>query len=455
MLVQVKNGPLDFQPREPFHPLFGAMPKTPLMMEFQITKEYLGQDTHLVYLGAATSRKCSTPTPSAQGAARRSRSVIDGSLHGYARTGIAGVVEHRHRSQLDGLAVQSGQLVRVRPARVGSVAVASAAIADEWIRMTFSNDAAVVAPIRAMMLTSREAVVNYMTPLGLAHIMATGHHYGPGPVGDRGRRRLDAGLLPSRRHARHRLRSHGDGQQRGRAVLLRRCAHRFAEPRHRADDSLLLWFHHVGWTERLRSGRTLWDELVRHYNAGVDTVRSMQRTWNAVARARSTTRAHATPRFLAIQEREARWWRDAALLYFQTFSRLPIPARLRSPAHPLDVLPCDLRCPPGSTTVRRLPRHAGNRIADDITHRQHDAVHTQRPEHHFTFGLWTVGNPGRDPFGEPCAPPISPVHIVRKLAELGAYGVNLHDNDLVPRDASPPSATASCASSRRRWPTPA
>ena len=119
VLVQVKNGPLDFQPREPFHPLFGAMPKTPLMMEFQITKEYLGQDTHLVYLGAALRGGADADTY-AQGKGSTVAQVIDGSLQGIRADRDRRRGEHRHRPQLDRLAVQPGQLVRVRSPGVGS-----------------------------------------------------------------------------------------------------------------------------------------------------------------------------------------------------------------------------------------------------------------------------------------------------------------------------------------------
>ena len=179
VIVQVKNGPLDFQPREPFHPLFGAMPKTPLMMEFQITKEYLGQDTHLVYLGPLFEEVLRADTY-ARGKGSTVARVIDGSLHGYARTGIAGVSNVGSDRNWTG-----SQFNQANWYAYGRLAwdheLSSADIADEWIRMTFSNDPSVVKSIRSMMLESREAVVNYMTPLGLAHIMATGHHYGPGP----------------------------------------------------------------------------------------------------------------------------------------------------------------------------------------------------------------------------------------------------------------------------------
>jgi alpha-glucuronidase len=337
VLVQVKNGPLDFQPREPFHPLFGAMPKTPLVLELQITKEYLGQDTHLVYLGPYFEEVLRADTY-ARGRGSTVARVIDGSLHGYRRSGIAGVANigddrswtGSHFNQANWYAF--GRLAW-DPTR------SSAAIAEEWIRQTFSNDRRVVAAVRGMMMTSREAVVSYMTPLGLAHIMATGHHYGPGAWADGGRPDWTPAYY-------HRADSLGLGFDRTAAgsnavaqyfpPVRRRFADRATVP-----DSVLLWFHHVRWTERLRSGRTLWEELAFRYTAGVDSVRAMRRSWRTLAGTIDSARFADVDAFLAIQEREARWWRDASLLYFQTFSHLPITP---PPAHSLEYY-MRLTCP--------------------------------------------------------------------------------------------------------------
>src|SRR5271168_426295 len=178
VLLQVKNGAVDFQPREPGHPLFGAMPKTPLMLEVQITKEYLGFSTHLVYLGPLYEETLRFDT-FAKGAGSTVAKVIDGSLQGYNLTGMAGVSNigadrNWTGSQFD----QANWYVFGRLA--WNPAQSSRDIAEEWVRMTFSNDARFVAPTVAMMMGSREAAVDYMTPLGLAHLMASGHHYGPG-----------------------------------------------------------------------------------------------------------------------------------------------------------------------------------------------------------------------------------------------------------------------------------
>jgi alpha-glucuronidase len=199
--------------------------------------------------------------------------------------------------------------------------------------MTFTNVPAAVASIRTMMLQSREAVVNYMAPLGLAHIMATGHHYGPAPWVRLSR----ADWSPVYYHRADtlgvgfdRTRTGSDGVAQYAAPVRDRYANLATVP-----DSMLLWFHHVPWTHQMRSGRTLWDELVFRYNAGVDTVRSMQKLWASVQPAVDSARHADVTRFFEIQEREARWWRDAALAYFQTFSRMPIPTTFEQPAHPL------------------------------------------------------------------------------------------------------------------------
>jgi len=340
VFVQVKNGPLDFQPREPFHPLFGAMRKTPLMMEFQITKEYLGQDTHLVFLAPLFEEVLRADTW-AKGKGSTVAKVIDGSLHGNTRTGIAGVSNIGSDRNWTG-----SQFNQANWYAFGRLAwdhdLSSSAIAEEWIRMTFTNAPRVVATLRSMLLSSRGAVVNYMTPLGLAHIMATGHHYGPGPWADAGR----PDWTPSYYH---RADSLGLGFDRT-ATGSNAVAQYFPPVRDRyasrttVPDSVLLWFHHVRWTERLSTGRTLWDELVHRYSAGVDSVRAMQREWRSVRSGIDSERFAEVDSFLSIQAREARWWRDAALSYFQTFSRLPISAGYEQPEHPLEYYE-KLRCP--------------------------------------------------------------------------------------------------------------
>ena len=331
VMIQVKNGPLDFQPREPFHPLFGAMPKTPLMMEFQVTKEYLGQDTHLVYLGREWEEVLRADTY-VHGKGSTVAKVVEGAIDHYTRTGIAGV--SNVGSDRDWTGSQFNQANWYAFGRLAwNPEASSTAIAEEWIRMTFTNAPEAVASIRTLMLISREAVVNYMTPLGLAHIMATGHHYGPAPWVRLSR----ADWSPTYYH---KVDSLGIGFDR--TATGSNAVAQYAPPvRDRygslstVPDSLLLWFHHVPWTYRMHSGRTLWDEMAFRYNAGVDSVRAMQKLWASVQPAVDSARFADVSRFLSIQEREAQWWRDAALTYFQSFSRMPIPAAYEQPAHPV------------------------------------------------------------------------------------------------------------------------
>jgi alpha-glucuronidase len=201
--------------------------------------------------------------------------------------------------------------------------------------MTFSNDPAFVEPVLGMMMGSREAAVDYMTPLGLAHLMGTGHHYGPAPwVSDLARPEWNPAYY-------HRADANGIGFERGPkgsnavAQYAPKVAAIFANP-HKTPENLLLWFHHASWDRRMSSGRTLWDELVRHYDHGVEVVRQMRHTWAAQQGRVDAGRFAQVAAFLAIQEHEAQWWRDACVAYFQSISKRPLPAGSAPPAHPLE-----------------------------------------------------------------------------------------------------------------------
>jgi alpha-glucuronidase len=333
VLVQVKNGPIDFQPREPFHPLFGAVPRTPLMMEFQITQEYLGFATHLVFLAPLFEEVLRADTH-ASGEGSLVSKVIDGTLHGYRRTGIAGVANiGTDRNWCGSVFACANWYAFGRLA--WDHTLGSDRIAEEWIRATFGNDPALVRPIQQMMLGSREAAVDYMTPLGLHHQMARNHHYGPGPWVAGGPRadwtslyyhRADAAGIGFDRTA---TGSNAVAQYFPPVAELLGSADRVPEP-------YLLWFHHVSWDRRMASGRTLWEELVHRYYGGVEAVRRMQVTWRSLEGRVDAERYEQVRAFLEIQEQEARWWRDACLLYFQTFSNRPIPEGYERPAHDLD-----------------------------------------------------------------------------------------------------------------------
>jgi len=332
VLVQVKNGPIDFQPREPFHPLFGAMPKTPLMLELQVTQEYLGFATHLVFLGPLFEEALRADTH-ARGAGSLVSRVVDGTLDGHALSGMAGVANvGSDRNWCGSVFACANWYAFGRLA--WNPGLDSRTVADEWTRMTFGNDEALVRPVVAMMLGSREAAVDYMTPLGLHHLMAEGHHYGPGPWVDSASR-ADWNSVYY-----HRADATGIGFDRSAsgsnavAQYFPALAEVYGDVR-RVPEPLLLFFHHVPWDQRLASGRTLWEELVRHYYGGVEAVRGMQATWRGLEDRVDLERYAQVGAFLAIQEQEARWWRDACVLYFQTFSRRPIPPGLERPDHDL------------------------------------------------------------------------------------------------------------------------
>ena len=333
VLIQAKNGPLDFQPREPFHPLFGGMPNTNMMMEFQITMEYLGQGTQLVYL-APMWKECLESDTYEKGEGSTVAKVIDGSLENHSLTGIAGVSNiGTDRNWTGHLFGQANWYAFGRLA--WNHELTSEQITDEWIRMTFSNDVSIINPIKEIMMQSRENVVNYMTPLGLAHQMGWDHHYGPAPWDShRGRPEWTPVYY-------NRADSTGIGFDRtgtgSDAVnqYHKPVADEFASLK-TCPDKFLLWFHHVNWNYKMRSGRTLWNELCYHYYEGVDSARSIQKTWNTLKGKIDEEEFNHVRMLLKIQVNEAVWWRNACVLYFQTFSKQLIPAGYEKPDKTLE-----------------------------------------------------------------------------------------------------------------------
>ena len=276
VLLQVKNGPIDFQPREPFHPLFGAMPRTQLMPEFQITQEYLGFSNHFVFL-ASMWREFLDADTHARGRGSTVARVVDGTLYRQQLTGIAGVANTGSDMNWTGY-----ELLQANWYAFGRLAwnprLSPAQIATEWARMTLTHDTAAVNTIVRLMLESHDAAVNYMTPLGLHHLMWAGHHYGPAPWWDKEKRedwnpvyyhKADAfGVGFDRTKTGTNTVSQYHLPVRQKFSNLRRCPEKY-----------LLWFHHVSWDHRMKSGRTLWDELAFKYQSGVDWVRSTRATW--------------------------------------------------------------------------------------------------------------------------------------------------------------------------------
>jgi len=332
VLVQVKNGPIDFQPREPFSPLFGAMPKTPEVLELEITKEYTGQATHLVYLGPMWEEVLKTDT-FAKGPGSTVARVVDGALDHHALSGISGVANIGTDRDWSGSNFnQANWYVFGRMA--WDPDASSRDIADDWARMTFSNDPAFVKPVVDMMMASRETMVDYMTPLGLGHQMATDSHYGPGPwvctlarpewnpcyyaKADSGGIGFDRTVTGSNALAQYAP---------GAAAL-------WSDP-HTMDERFLLWFHHEPWSFRLKDGHTLWDGLVLTYDRGAGEAAGMATTWASMKPYVDAQRFEAVSEDLQVQVREARWWRDASIAYFQSKSNLKLPAGVAPPEKPL------------------------------------------------------------------------------------------------------------------------
>jgi alpha-glucuronidase len=322
VFVQSKNGPIDFQPREPIQPLFGAMTKTPLMLELQITQEYLGHSKHLVFL-APMWKECMDFDTYAKGQGSYVCRVMDGSLHDYSMTGIAGVANTgSDRNWCGHLFGQANWYAFGRLA--WDHKLSSEQIAEEWIRMTLSRDNDVVRTIKSMMMGSWEACINYMTPLGLHHIMQAGFHYGPQPGYARSSR-LDWTSVYY-----HRADSAGLGFDRS-STGSNAASQYFSPWRERFDsvetcpEKYLLWFHHVSWDYKMESGRTLWQELCYRYNAGVDYVKAMRRKWsNLEGRIDKDIYLHVQEKLIT-QEKDAAIWRDTCVGYFQKFSKRPVP----------------------------------------------------------------------------------------------------------------------------------
>lgn len=333
VLIQVKNGAIDFQPREPFHPLFGAMPQTPLMMEFQITQEYLGQGTHLAYLAPLFKEALDSDT-FVKGKGSTVAKVIDGSLDNHSISGIAGVANiGTDRNWTGNHFGQSNWYAFGRLAWDHSLT--SQEIAEEWIKMTFNNHPEFVSAVKSIMMGSRETVVNYMTPLGLHHIMGWDHHYGPGPW-ITGKFRDDwtstyyhkadkTGLGFNRTKTGSNALEQYHPQVQKQFGSLKTC-----------PEEYLLWFHRVKWDYKTRSGRTLWDELCYRYYEGAESAEKMLLAWNKLEEHVDPVRFRHISSFLKIQHKEAKWWRDACVLYFQTFSGKPIPQNLEKPSATLE-----------------------------------------------------------------------------------------------------------------------
>jgi alpha-glucuronidase len=320
VLVQVKNGAIDFQPREPFHPLFGTLTKTPVMAEIQPTQEYLGQAKHLVYLGTMWKEFLDADT-CAKGPGSTVGKVLEGKVHPYAVTGMAAVLNTG--TDVNWCGHDFSQANWYAYGRLAwDYELSAEAIAREWVAQTFTHDPAATNAIVDMMMSSRETFVDYTMPLGLHHLIG-GDHYAPMPWNAQASRRDWTAVYY------HQAARDGIGFDRTRrgdhAVdqYFPPVADLFNDV-DRCPEIFLLWFHHLPWDHRMKSGRTLWDELVFHYHTGAAQAAALAATWQKLAPFVDPRRHQAVTARLAIQKSDAAQWRDKILAYFAQFSGLPI-----------------------------------------------------------------------------------------------------------------------------------
>lgn len=318
--VQVKNGAIDFQPREPFHPLFGAMKQTPVVAEIQATQEYLGQAKHLVYLGTMWEEFLDSDTH-AKGNGSTVGKVLAGEVHSSGITGMVSVTNPgldanwcgHHFSQSNWYAF--GRLA-------WNPELSAREIADEWTRMTFTNNDRTVAVIRDLMMSSHETFVNYTMPLGLHHLIG-GDHYAPMPGNARAPRADWTATYY------HQASAEGIGFDRTKRG--NKAVEQYFPPVCDMFDDLttcpekfLLWFHRCPWDYKMKSGKTLWQELCAKYSEGAKQAAALQATWQSLAGKIDAQRHREVAERLAIQVADSAKWRDQILEYFHGFSKSQI-----------------------------------------------------------------------------------------------------------------------------------
>lgn len=308
VILQSKNGPLDFQPREPYAPIFDNIKQTPQIAELQITQEYLGQSKHLTYLAPMWKE-------------------FFGFVNPDRLVGISGVANIGDDANWCGHPFsQANWYAFGRLAWNPSLTAEE--IANEWLVQTYENqDEKFTKPVEMMMMTSREACVNYMMPLGLHHIFKFDHHYGPEPDGFIASYPLE--WCPVYYH-----KADAQGVGFDRSSKGTDAVGQYPEPYRSLYDNIatcpeeyLLWFHHVPWTYKMKSGSTLWQELCMKYNMGVAMVEVYRDFWHTSAK--QYMKGHEqewqhTDSLLNVQLENAKEWRNTCLKYFQTFSKMKI-----------------------------------------------------------------------------------------------------------------------------------
>lgn len=326
VIIQVKNGPIDFQPREPYNALYDALSKTAEMPEFQITQEYLGQSNHLAYLGTMWEEFFNEVKTYANYIRNQQRSRYN-AIAGVANTGTdADWTGHP--------LAQSNWYCFGRMA--WNPDLDAKTIADEWVSLTYPTlNTNQHATLVSMLMDSREAVVDYEMPIGLAHQFGDSH-YAPGAWDNRPIRRDWLPVFYNQADA------NGIGFDRTKATGTDNTSQyapafgNVMEDINTCPDKYLLWFHHVPWTHKCQSGRTVWDELCFRYQNGINKARKLQRKWNSLEGAIDHEIFLDVQKRLMTQTRDAEWWKDGNLLYFQTLHHMPFPEFLEPPVHTLD-----------------------------------------------------------------------------------------------------------------------
>lgn len=334
VIIQIKIGPVDFQPREPVNPLLLAMKKTKMMIEVQLTQEYTGESIHTCFMPFDDPMISLLRHPS--------ENIV----------GIAGVSNVGDMKNWCGSEMTKANWYAFGKL-AGNLSLSKEEIAREWLAKNFNTtDPRFINPMTRVLLESHEAVVRYMMPLGLHHIFAGEHHYGPEPwyVIKGGRDDWQPWYY-------HKADAYGLGFNRtydgkfydnqpgfgikigsGNARLYPDSLYHIYNNVETCPEPLLLWFHHVAWNHRMHNGETMWDALCHTYDQGVREAEAFVRIWKEMKPYISQTQYEEQLECFDRQAKDAWWWRDACLLYFQQFSKMPFPIDSPAPRHRLDDL---------------------------------------------------------------------------------------------------------------------
>ena len=335
VIIQIKNGPIDFQPREAISPLFFNLKKTQTMAEFQITQEYTGESIHTCFLAPmwteffeGIGQKDKTHSTNDEGTVSPASSLVP-EQHAISAVANIGDMDNWCGSDM----AQANWYAFGRLAWDDNMCPRR--IAKEWLEQTYTKDSAFVEPMADVLCESREAVVRYMMPLGLHHIFAAGHHYGPEPWCNPKGWREDWKPVYY-----HKADSVGIGFDRttsgsGNVSQYPKPLCDIYNNVETCPEQLLLWFHHVPWTHQMHNGETLWQALCHTYDQGVREAEAFAAVWKDMKPYVDSERYEAQLKNFDRQAKDAWWWRDACLLYFQTFSRMKFPIDSPAPRHKL------------------------------------------------------------------------------------------------------------------------